>query len=71
MTVRLAGIRRVRSDAVGRRLHALVWRLELLFEPRDCWVGVYWSLPPSRGKLNIYICLLPMLPINLTVWRTR
>lgn len=29
----------------------------MFFEPRDLWVGVYWT----HGR--VYVCLLPTLPI--------
>src|SRR3990167_335118 len=42
------------------------WRPEvtLKFEPRDLWVGVYWTLSPFR-VLMIYVCIVPTLPIRL------
>ncbi len=43
---------------------ALQWKLE----PRDLWVGIYWDLTREmRGMrhLDVYICLLPMLPLRL------
>jgi hypothetical protein len=54
-----------------------------MFEPRDLWVGVYWTkhiivmvqLPngtqlnfdPPLRSLQIYVCLIPMLPILIEV----
>lgn len=35
----------------------------IYFEPRDCWVGVYWKRFPKA--VDVYICILPMLPWNL------
>ncbi len=48
------------------RVHNL--RVSLCFEPRDLWVGVYWDkadVHPSLhgGGVNVFICVLPMLPI--------
>jgi len=46
-------------------------KVRIEFEPRDLWVGAYWKhkrLGMLR-KLDIYICVLPVLPIHLTyVW---
>ena len=42
--------------AVGR------WYSALVFEPRDLWIGVYWTREDE--KLLLYICLLPTL-----VWK--
>jgi hypothetical protein len=42
---------------------------ELIFEPRDLWVGVYWDRPQAqRGGtrwLLIFFCLIPMLPLKI------
>lgn len=35
------------------------------FEPRDMWVGVYWK--PWRKAVEVYVCLLPMLPLRVYV----
>lgn len=38
------------------------------FEPRDLRIGVYWdrarSIESAYQKLDVYLCLLPMLPIR-------
>jgi hypothetical protein len=44
-----------------------VW-LELLFEPRDLWVGVYWTRPPQvnwKHAVDVYVCVLPCLPLKI------
>lgn len=46
------------------------WELSLVFEPRDLWVGLYWTWE-TETMLNLYVCLLPMLPIRLTLWGLR
>lgn len=48
------------------------WRI--YFEPRDIWVGVYWTTRwetdnPHDGAerwLDVYICVLPCLPVRVT-----
>lgn len=50
------------------------WTVRLIWEPRDLWVGVYWTNDRIMGdqgqhlenKRRIYICLLPCLPIVFT-----
>jgi len=44
--------------------------MRLLFEPRDLWIGVYWTptsrtttLNTDRQHYRIYICLVPCFPI--------
>lgn len=39
------------------------------FKPQDCWIGVYWrtSHLALADKLDVWICLLPMLPLH--IWR--
>jgi hypothetical protein len=58
----------------------IVWRgartVRLQFEPRDLWIGVYWSqvTHPDHSwmyRRRIYVCIVPMLPIVYTGrWRT-
>lgn len=45
------------------KLHFL--ESEVLFEPRDLWIGFYWKRYPKA--LEIYTCLIPMLPWRLYV----
>ena len=51
--------------------------IDLLWEPRDLWVGVYWDrgqhevhyIPGSvmlENYVRVYVCLLPCLPIKLS-----
>lgn len=42
----------------------VVFRFE--FEPRDLWLGVYWNwqVLPLADVLDVYVCLLPTLPIR-------
>ena len=45
----------------------------LLWEPRDLWVGIYWNKVRAEyghARLDVYVCVLPMLPIRLCYyWR--
>jgi len=43
-----------------------VW---LLFEPRDLWIGVYWTVDCTHG--HIYVTLIPTLPVLFTWVRGR
>ena len=46
------------------------WGWALVWEPRDLWIGVYWtrhekSSPPGYDPdLSIYVCIIPCLPIR-------
>lgn len=55
----------------------MIPRITLKFEPRDLWIGFFWTYSPRRdpddaydyAELEIFICMVPMLPIRLTwVW---
>lgn len=43
--------------------------IELLFEPRDLWIGLFWDWRPCKylckDSLNIWICIIPMFPIHI------
>lgn len=45
--------------------------LKIIWEPRDLWIGVYWTTD-SRWRDNriVYLCLLPCLPIRLHYQRS-
>lgn len=43
--------------------------VRLLWEPRDVWVGVFWT--EADGLLLVYICLVPCLPLVICVPRSR
>ena len=47
-------------------------------KPQDCWIGVYWKKSDmfpwryhQRWRWDIWICLVPMLPIHLYWTRTE
>ena len=50
---------------LGRR-----WSVRVLWEPRDLWIGIYWNHERHNGfiteTLDIYVCLVPCLPIRFT-----
>lgn len=68
MTHVIASVQRVRRDEWGWA-QGFGWSLALKFDPRDVWVGVYWN--PNPGRLDVYVCLLPLLPIHLCLWGLR
>lgn len=51
------------------------WRLidrptlkaQLQFEPRDLWVGVFWR--KTDIAVHVYLCLIPCIPLHITVLR--
>lgn len=40
---------------------------ELLWEPRDAWVGVF--VDPGALKVRVFVCLLPFFPVCFTYYR--
>jgi len=47
------------------------WFIKWGFVPQDCWIGVYWkkdpyALAPNYGRFDLWICLIPCLPIKIT-----
>lgn len=47
--------------------------IQLLFEPRDLWIGVYWNVEQKyqENELSIYFCLIPCLPIRIKATSDR
>lgn len=49
----------------------LIPEINIYFEPRDLWIGVYWTrielISELVDEFRIYICLIPRFPIRL-VW---
>lgn len=46
--------------------------IDLHFEPRDLWVGAYWKFEkgiqnPGIDWFDVYLCIVPMLPIRITL----
>lgn len=54
----------------GRRYNVAA---SFLWEPRDLWLGVFWrwrDADDEWGHLaHIYICVVPCLPIHITIER--
>jgi hypothetical protein len=61
-------------------------KVRLLFKPCDCWIGVFWrktvckpwevkAIEPDGIRYHVlfevWICLLPMLPIYLSWKKVR
>jgi hypothetical protein len=56
-------------------------RIRLEFVPADCWVGVYWRrktepagygtvrTPGTMSRLDVWVCVVPCLPLHLTFFR--
>ena len=41
--------------------------ISIEFEPRDIWLGIYWDYREIYKMFHIYICIIPMLPIHITL----
>jgi hypothetical protein len=59
---------------IGNWLYRLNQTPKIWFEPRDIWMGIYWKQKNISGQMvitDVYICLLPMLPLLISVvaWR--
>lgn len=42
--------------------------LRLEWKPQDCWVGAYWHHSMNYQRFDLWVCLLPMIPIHYE-WR--
>lgn len=43
----------------------LKWSVSIEWKPEDCWVGVFWRKPRFGHSVDIWICIIPMLPIHI------
>ena len=58
-----------RKLAVGWRAR---WSVRVEFKAQDCWIGAYWrhSACGTSEAVDVWVCLLPMLPIHVRCERT-
>lgn len=53
-------------------------KINLKFEPRDLWIGLYWDVKKDysccysrqdkpENKIKLYFCLIPMLPLVVEI----
>lgn len=54
---------------VMRKREARDWNLQLEWNPRDCWIGVYWQR--EGNCVDVWICIIPMLPLHFSCWGER
>lgn len=43
---------------------------KLKWEPRDIWVGLYWTVDGGarqRRELALYLCIIPCLPLCIRI----
>jgi hypothetical protein len=39
-------------------------KVQIQWEPRDMWIGVFWR--KTELCFHLYVCILPLLPIHIT-----
>lgn len=52
-----------------RRQPAWEWVLSIEFKIEDLWVGAFWKR--KGNSLDVWVCLLPCLPIHWSGWRFK
>ncbi len=53
------------TDPWHIRFIDLPWlKVQLQFEPRDMWVGLFWR--KTQIAFHLYICIVPLFPIHIT-----
>ena len=40
-------------------------KVQIQFEPRDLWIGLFWR--PTELCWHFYLCIVPLLPLHVTV----
>lgn len=55
----------------------IYFKAQIQFEPKDCWIGVFWRVTERRDGafvarrhryLHLYVCILPLLPLHVTAY---
>lgn len=50
-------------------------KAQFQFEPRDIWVGLFWrvnhEMPSPYCTLHLYLCLVPLIPLHVTILLLR
>lgn len=60
------------AKRLARKRRLEIWdskavTVEFEFEPRDVWLGLYWTR--VAYAMHLYICLVPMVPLHITISR--
>jgi hypothetical protein len=50
-----------------RHCGRFMWRLE--FKVQDLWIGAFWNNGRDDDLVDLWICVLPCLPIHLGWWK--
>lgn len=40
-------------------------KAQFQFEPRDCWIGLFWQR--TEVAFHLYVCLIPLVPLHVTI----
>lgn len=40
------------------------WFCRIEFKAVDCWIGAFWKRDIEDESLDVWVCILPMLPIH-------
>lgn len=44
-------------------------KVRIQWEPRDLWVGFFWR--KTAVALHVYICIVPLIPIHVSILTAR
>lgn len=60
-----------RWDEGWRAAMPRLW-LAVLLEPRDAWIGLYWTRPDVNWEraVDVYVCVVPFVPLKV-MWRRK
>jgi hypothetical protein len=50
-----------------------VLKIELIWEPRDLWIGIFWRNMGDCSKtvLHAYVCFIPCVPIHIRIKKLK